>query len=288
MKKAICLMSIITLIFLSSACTGVSQNSEYRIMRFEQSYSDSLLESDIEFTFGKKEGYFVREDAAQTLSQSINGNTVEGVYKESKYGYGNYFVTDRYKAENSDDSTWFEVDSEGMLAGYTHKRSKVKPGKECSEDECIEIARAFMKNIIDVSDYKMESKYDEAYDSYKIMFTKYVNDFKTMDRAYVSVDKSGDVYLYTSNMLGKVPADVSTNFDLKAVKSTIEAKLDVLYENTKKTHDKTEYIDSEEILSVLEDGTPVLLVWYEIEYSKFEGEYEICSSDKIGFVVEKQ
>ena len=288
MKKAICLMSIITLIFLSSACTGVSQNSEYRIMRFEQSYSDSLLESDIEFTFGKKEGYFVREDAAQTLSQSINGNTVEGVYKESKYGYGNYFVTDRYKAENSADSTWFEVDSDGMLAGYTHKRSEEKTGKECTEDECIEIARAFMKNIIDISDYKMESKYDEAYDSYKIMFTKYVNDFETMDRAYVSVDKSGDVYLYTSNMLGKVPADVSTDFDLKAVKSTIEAKLDVLYENTKKTHDKTEYIDSEEILSVLEDGTPVLLVWYEIEYSKFEGEYEICSSDKIGFVVEKQ
>ena len=288
MKKAICLMSIITLIFLSSACTGVSQNSEYRIMRFEQSYSDSLLESDIEFTFGKKEGYFVREDAAQTLSQNINGNTVEGVYKESKYGYGNYFVTDRYKAENSADSTWFEVDSDGMLVGYTHKRSEVEPGKECSEDECIEIARAFMKNIIDVSDYKMESKYDEAYDSYKIMFTKYVNDFETMDRAYVSVDKSGDVYLYTSNMLGKVPADVPTDFDLKSVKSTIEAKLDVLYENTKKTHDKTEYIDSEEILSVLEDGTPVLLVWYEIEYSKFEGEYEICSSDKIGFVVKKQ
>ena len=285
MKKLVCLISVIVMILLSAAC---GENTKYKAMIFEISYSEVLSDDDIEFSLGKKSVSFGREDAAQTLSQNINGNTVEGVYKESKYGYGNYFVTDRYKTENSADSAWFEVDSDGMLAGYTHKRSEEKPGKECSEDECIEIARAFMKNIIDVSDYKMESKYDEAYDSYKIMFTKYVNDFETMDRAYVSVDKSGDVYLYTSNMLGKVPADVSTNFDLKAVKCTIEAKLDVLYENTKKTHDKTEYIDSEEILSVLEDGTPVLLVWYEIEYSKFEGEYEICSSDKLGFVVEKQ
>lgn len=107
-------------------------------------------------------------------------------------------------------------------------------------------------------------EYDEEANKYFVYYNKQINGIEASDFAYVSVNDSGCVTSYYSNMLGKVPADIAVNFNIETVKKEVEIKLNSIYEETKKVYDKVEFTLEGIILSVLEDGTPILIVTYDV------------------------
>lgn len=143
-----------------------------------------------------------------------------------------------------------------------------------------------MKDIIDVSKYQIDVSENTNGKYYTFTFTKYIDGLKTTDSATVSVFYNGEIYSYSSYMLGKISDDANVgDIDFEKVSTIINEKLDKIFEPVKSKYDKVEYNVSDTSYTELSDGTGALVCSAEVVCSNNVGEYTTSVSERISLVV---
>lgn len=217
-------------------------------------FSDSVLVNDweIEYEFADREK-FSDQPEEEIVELSINGMNVIGKYYETSYRGDNFYPSYYYKTENGFE---FAIDESGLLDLCFWGDSSVQDAK-MTEAECVDIARNFLANIINVDDYRIEVEEDPLGDEmYCVEFVKFVNGFRTADMATVTVKKDGTLYSYSGFMLGRVKRESISinNVDIEKIKKSAIDRVSSKYQSIESLFSRIDYEILYTELTVLKDG----------------------------------
>lgn len=222
----------------------------------------------------------------QTVTLTINGQTITGTYSHSEKKFPDNFYRHIYYGENKGHD--FYLDDSGQLLWLWDNmvlESKAENKEELTEEACMAIAKEFILNNvsdkIDLDAYTIR-KSDGLTQGYTFVFKKYINGFATMDEAWIGVLKSGEVYSYSSTMFGKISADDMPKLDQGKLTKTIENKLDTIYQDTRDNYAAIKYKDPELSLMLLDDGTPAIYCAVGVHFEDDRGGY---ISDLVSMVI---
>ncbi len=293
MKKTISILWLLTTILLFGvSCSNSTQTStadtsntdhplsEYSVRIYGFSDSISSADHSVEYSFADSEKY---EGIIPSVKKEflIGNKSYSASYDKVAYLAYNYFPVYEY---GDSEGNSFSVDDTGKLTSCFFR--KEESDIVVSKEDCLQIAKRFLQNIIDVSQYEIEitENGDEKY--YTIEFTKYIGDIKTTDSATIKVLYDGNIYSYSSFMLGRIPkkTNVST-LNFEQVHLAIENKLDQIYKDVRNTYDKVKYDTSDLMLTVLKDGKIGLICYTNISCINTAGEYDVVLSERISMVV---
>ena len=257
MKQIISMLSVgLLVVTMLTACNAPSDSeSAYDALVFGYSDAAEFVDCEIEYKFEDYEKYQSLEPDDQ-----IEINLGDGIYTASNpskvYTQNNYYPEFQYE---SGDNITFTVDDQGRLTYAFWSGHTMDYLQFCSQEECLQIATAFMEKIINTSEYSISIS-DEDTEYYTVKFVKHIGDFQTNDSASVKVYKDGTIYSYSSSMLGRIPADIVTSdIDLKKVKEAATSKLDQIFAKAKDVYDRMEYGEPIIRLTVLKDGSRALI-----------------------------
>ncbi|MBR2901912.1 MAG: hypothetical protein IKC38_01680 [Clostridia bacterium] len=213
------------------------------------------------------------EDLYKDISPSaektikIGGEEIKGYYDVTYYRLNNYFPCYMYKIP--DNGGYFSLDEMGKIGGYINYKNKADNTETLTEDKYISIAKDFVEDAlkeekIDWSLFKTEVQKDREFKGYiTVVFDRYLGGMKTTESIYVELTYSGKVSAFSSDMLGRIPADLDLSvFESKNVEASVYKRLDEIYSGlSKETRDKYKirYYLPEPVLSVLADGTPCFI-----------------------------
>ena len=155
-----------------------------------------------------------------------------------------------------------------------------------TQAQCESVAREFLGEYVDVSQYQEEIARDELYDGYLITFTKYLNGYPTTDMAQVCVLDNGKIGAYTSCMFGMVPSASNITFDYDKAVQAVYQKLDTIYADAKAKYESVVY-EPEFKYTVLEDGELGLFCSVKISTKKENsGGLTTASGGVVAFIIE--
>lgn len=244
-------------------------------------FSDSTgLELSVEYDIEDHETYKDKK-IDDTVSVTIAGEEVSGIYAETKYQRGNYFPVYGYRSKLG----YFQLDPNGKLVLCSWNDSElVSDDPVRSEEECVQIAKDFLSTIVDTEPYKVESYQSENY--YVVEFNKYIGDMKVKDSATVTVTRSGQLSSFSSSMLGTIPNDVVNMFDMVEAERVFRERLDQILMNSNFEFDRFEYNEMSLELMLLKDGSYGLLCTADVDgVIEFEGGDHAKMGQIIKFVV---
>lgn len=197
----------------------------------------------------------------------IGGEEIKGYYDETYYRPVDNFPSYMYKIP--DNGGYFSLDELGEFVYYTNHKNKADNTETLTEDKYISIAKDFVEDAlreekIDWSLFKIEVQKDRAFKGYiTVVFERYLGGMKTAESIFVELTYSGKVRVFSSDMLGRIPADLDISvFESKTVEASVYKRLDEIYSGlSKETRDKYKirYYLPEPVLSVLADGTPCFI-----------------------------
>ena len=131
----------------------------------------TVLLADTEYEFADRETY-KNPDIKKEVKISVGGRTIEGVFRKQAYLSSNYFpVFEYYSTEYQ---TNFSLAPDGTLTFYFGGGSA--SSSFASEEECVQKAKEFMSEIIDISPYTVRVEKDDEKKIYSVHFDKYVGD----------------------------------------------------------------------------------------------------------------
>ncbi len=279
MKKFILFILSISLILGALPSCSLQENTY--IIR-QCGYSDSIKDANnkLEYAFWRT-GALEDENFDEEITVEFNGESFNGVYTQSYTNIYEYYPTRQYRSENAR----MEINSFGEITGYslTVNNEMQHNSTNLTEQDCIDIAKELLENRIDTEDYVIDIEFYELADLYIVTFTKYVDGFRTADRASVALWPDGEFAWFQSTMLGKISGENVPNFDVEKIYASIEDKLDVIYADSKGYYDEITYKN--------EEGDLVLTMLSETEYALVFGVSIDCrkgnvhSGDRISFVV---
>ena len=243
--------------------------------------SGSNIVHTIEYEFAdKSESDKVKP--AEKLDITVNEIKFSGAYKQKQYLSYNYFPV--YKYEDNDHNE-VSVDEDGKIV-FCFFGESASLDKKITEAESIAIAKRFLETIVDVSQYSITVSEDTKGKTYEVAFTKHVGELETTDCAYVMVKYSGEIYSYSSFMLGKIRADVKTDdINITDVVSSVKYKLNSIYKEASDKYDKIEYEEPTIKLTLLKNGKRGLISSSEVKLIDIVGEYSTVVSEKINMVL---
>lgn len=257
-------------------------NNLYQALIFD--YSDSIpsAKHEVEYVFADYEKFsnMVVNDNVEIL---INNISHSGKFQLSQYREFNYFPAHRYVDENG---LTFEVDESGMLISCFWGNA-YSNGVEITEEKCLTIARNFLASIVDVDDYEVSVIEDSEQGRYTVNFTKTIHGLKTTDSATIVVNNDGNLYSYSSFMLGRVTDELITtdNIDIDKVKESVNNKLNLIYEDAHDIYSRVEYSEPIVELTVLKNGKTGVICTVSVDFIKVAGEEEVISGERINFIV---
>ncbi len=211
----------------------------------------------------------------------IDGEEITGSYKLTHNRPNNYYS--QYKYMIYDRKGSFAVDDTERIVSYIKYIEIEKTEKAFTDDEYVVIAKDFVEGIlgdkeIDWSLFKItveDGVYQAGY--YTISFTKYLNGMQTAESMYVKISYSGVVTTFSSDMLGRIPADLDLSvFESKNAEASVYKRLDEIYsELSKEKRDKYKitYYLPEPVLSVLADGTPCFIYDANVRFTSVDNQY---------------
>lgn len=254
-------------------------DTTYPVMIYD--YSDSIQSAyhTIEYEFADREKYN-ELIIIPNVELTVGGKQYSGVFQTRQYRANNYYPTSRYLDSNSN---YFEIDDNSVLVSYfwgTASSEKILP-----KEECLMVAKDFITNIIDISDYEIDITDDQERALYTVTFTRYVNGLKSTDCATVVVQYNGVLYSYSSNMLGRVKHIQAVNIDLNKAMASVDRKLNIIYQDTRDKHTRVEFEKSDFIITTLKDGSAGLICSVVIKCIDAFGEFETIVSERVNLVV---
>ena len=241
----------------------------------------TVLLADTEYEFADRETY-KNPDIKKEVKISVGGRTIEGVFRKQAYLSSNYFpVFEYYSTEYQ---TNFSLAPDGTLTFYFGGGSA--SSSFASEEECVQKAKEFMSEIIDISPYTVRVEKDDEKKIYSVHFDKYVGDICTADGATVTIGYDGNLRSYSSFMLGKVPTDLKVEVDMDEVKQLVRKKLEEVYKEKAKKYDEVEYKEPVAIkLTMLKNGKPGLTCYTTVNFINYYEESGMIIPETVLLVI---
>lgn len=250
-------------------------------------YADSITEvcHEIEYEFADKEKYdTIKPEESLEFTLNNEKKFVEYIPSSPEYREVNYFSEYKYK-DSAGNEYWF--DDKEMLTRYWNCNVS-KEGKIVTQEECAEIARNFVKGIIDTSEYRCSVKTEEwlGEKRYYVLFSKYIGEIETTDHAEVYLNLNGEITSYSGFMLNRISLKTSiADIDLNAVAEALRQKLDITYEKAKGNYDRVEYSEPDFQLTVLKNGQRGLFTYVEVRCVNNVGECETHMNELLKIVI---
>lgn len=274
-KSSYIILSLLLLITLFTGCAK-SDGLSIKVC----GYSDSLPENPHKLEYREwSKDTFTDSKANKSVALSFGSLEAAGEYVKTDIKLSEFYKTHEYKDANN---RYFSLTEDGKLCSYFFgKGAEEENVRVYTESECIDIARAFVANITDISEYTVTAAFDEGQKMYTVSFTKYADGFECADRADVSVEETGHIYSFSSTMFGRIPADAKTDFDREAVQAQVIAKLDTEYSKAKQVYDEVSYKNFDYELTVDEDGEYALVCSADVVCVDHGGGYDEVISERI-------
>lgn len=289
MKKIYCCIMLIVLLFCFIGCNEQT-NEESNIQAGENTYvallndfSDSINsgEKQREYDFADTEKYKNVKIQEQKDVKVQNKNFI-GNYKETKFKAQNFYPEFEYETSNG---TEFSIDENGKLVFYFDFDREVND-TVLSQDECVQKAKEFLKDIVDITPYTVNVVDDAEDKYYKIYFAKNINGIKTTDHMRVRVSYDGTIYSYSAFMLDRVPVNTQTeDIDFEKIEQAVITKADSIYKDIKDNYDRIDYGQPEYILTILKDGKRAVICTIEVNAVVVQGIYEARTPEQLQMVI---
>lgn len=257
-----------------------NHQSPYAVYISDFSDSGSSAEFELEYVFADQDKY--NEDNIdkhkEILIDKFNFN---GEYFSTKYYAYNYYPVYEYQSENA----IFAVTPDGKLANFFAEKSN-KEADIISKEECINIAKDFVSKIIDITDYKISVTENETKKEYFIVFTKYLGNYKTSDSIHINILYTGEIYCYSSFMLGEIDCNTdASGIDIESVSKSVTEKLDKIFEPAREEFDRIEYGEYNYTFTQLKEGYLGIICDVNVDCIDDFGEYSEVISERIELVV---
>ena len=275
---------IISLLLFMTLFTGCAKKDELSIRIC--GYSDSIPENSHKLEYQEwSEEAFVDSKAEKNISLSVGNIEVAGEYVETEIRFSEFYKSHKYRDENN---RFFSVTDDGKLCAYFfgNRSSEDDNERTYTESECIDIARKFLSNITDVSEYTVTTVFDEDRRLYTVSFVKYADGFRCSDRADIRIEETGYIYSFSSTMLGRMSSDATTNFDEEAIRSQIVSKLDSEYSKAKQAYDDVSYENFDYELIIDDDGKYALICSIDVKCTRSYDGYDSIISERIRLLIQ--
>ena len=274
---------ILLLVLPITVLSGCSKYNNYSIKLC--GYSDSILEnSQLQEFQDWSKGSFEDSTAEKTVELKLLDDTVAGSYVDTEKRFSEFYNTHTYKDKRN---RQFTLTEDGKLSSYFfgNNPNKGDNGKIYTKSECIEIAKDFISEIVDPSQYTVTAEYNAMLGMYTVSFNKYVKGFKCSDQAKIKVEEDGYIYSFSSTMLGRIPANARTSFNRKNVEKNIIAKLDEEY--SKGPYDEVTYENFNYELTIDENGKYALICYLDVNYKENYGDCYSLLSKRIRLLIQQ-
>lgn len=275
MKKTI-FVCFILMCLISTGCS-IQNKDEYTARVYAYSDSVSSAKHIIEYEFVDEK--YENADISKEVTVKVKDKLIKGKYLKTEYFDFNYYPTYEYVDDNGN---LFCIDPEGKLTYYFWGNPE-ETGIELSKEECISVVDEFVSDIIDVSKYQL--KVDVKENKYEVTYTKFVDNTETTESICVVVLFTGNLYSYSSFMLGKIPEDATNDFDMDKVKESVTNRLDIMFEDAKHRYDEVKYTEVATQYTILKDGQEALICTVDVEcINNFETSY-MSIGERVGIVI---
>ncbi len=256
-------------------------NDIYQVLIYGFSDSVPSAKHEIEYEFADYEKYS-NQNINQNVTVSIDGKTHSGSYQKTQYREYNYFPSNCYLDADGNN---FAIDDTGILTSYFWGEPSSN-GAVLTKDECLQIAKKFVGDIVDVNQYDIQITDNKGLERYEITFTKYVGELKSTDSASVIVKYDGSLYSYSSFMLGKVnTAEISNAIDTDKATASVETRLNEIYSEAKTKYSRVVYNEPVILLTSLKDGSTGLIYSVVVDCINSYEDVDEILSERINFVV---
>ncbi len=282
-KVSFIIMSLLVLLALFAGCTK-EDGLTIRIC----GYSDSIPENPHKLEYKDwSENTFVDSKAQKKVAFSLGNIEVAGNYIESEKRFSEFYETHQYK---DDKNRYFSLTDEGKLCTYFFGSNPSEDDNErtYTESECIDIAKTFLSDIVDVSQYTVTSSFDEGRRMYTVSFIKAADGFRCSDRADIKIEETGYLYSFSSTMLGRISSDAATNFDRENIQDKIVSKLDNEYSKAKQIYDKVSYENFDYELTIDDEGEYALICSIDVKCTHSYDGYDSVSSERILLLIQQK
>ena len=220
-----------------------------------------------------------------TATLRLSGVTYTGTYTETYYTGYNYYPS--YQYETADGSLRFKYDPDGNLTAFSRKGMRYDNNKKCDESLVLQNAEEFMRQFIDTSLYKVNVTYYSQYAQYIVEYVKYIGSIPTGDRAELTFTPDGELAFYSASLLGKITAQSKSPIDVDEALYTVHQRLLTIYEPIKAKCDYLFYEEPSCVLTMLSDGSLVLIVEAGVEACTDTGYGEIdIHGSEVRFIVQ--
>ena len=237
--KKLCLL-LLTLILLVPQLPGCTQSDELVIQLCTSPDSiPSGSSSKLYYTDWSK-GYYQNSKAAREVTVTLGDHEISGTYLRSEIRESEYFETHWYSMS---DGRIFALNDKGELRKFDFPRPSKDLETKYSESECLEIARSFVGEFVDVDEYTVSWGYNSTFNWYVVHFKKYVGDLLTSDYIGVLVDDRTGLDGFYSVMLGKIPSDIKVDFDFEEIEARLVERFEQMYGDEMGEYDKLTYRD---------------------------------------------
>ncbi|MBE7092070.1 MAG: hypothetical protein E7365_02695 [Clostridiales bacterium] len=281
MKKIYCIIVLIALIICFVGCDVSKESNSYVALLHDFSDSISSSNKKKEYNFADTEKYKDIKIQKQ-INAKIHDKDFAGNYMKTRFKSYNYYPEFEYEQSNGDS---FCIDENGKLVCYFNSDRNLI-GAILSQEECVQKAKEFLSGVVDITPYTINVNKNTEKEYYDISLVKYINGIKTTDQIRLSVNFDGTIYSYSAFMLDRIPVDTKTeDINFNKIKQIITEKVDCIYNNIKNNYDRIDYGKQNYTLTILSDGNRAIICKMEVKAVIAMGEYEMCESELLEFVV---
>ena len=238
MKKAITII-IVTVLLLTVFFTvflWCAQKDELVIQLCASPDSIPSAFSESYYTGWSMDPY-KKTNVDPVVEVTLGDITVSGHYVRSEIRKPEYYETHWYATS---EGNLFGISNEEELLVYHPPRPSDEEGngKVYTEAECLDIARTFVDEFVDIDEYRVSSVYNSSLNWYVIHFEKYIGDLLTGDYIGVIVYEQNGSFAFDSMMFGKIPSDMEVSFDFEEIEALLFEKIEQTYSEEMGPYDK--------------------------------------------------
>ncbi len=257
----------------------------YNVLECEFSDSISSANHKEEYTFWQQILY-TDTKAKKEITVNINSQRITGEYKYSLNQVPNNYASHFYQDA---DGNHFAVDSSGVpvLCLWNIRQTDSKSVQNRTEQQCVDVAKKFLSQYVNVEDYTVTVVNKASKKAYEITFIKHLNGYETTDCAIVTVLNTGELYSFSSFMLGKVHKTAAVKFEYDLVWQAVQQKLETIYSDVKENYSSITYEEPVIQYTILEDGKPALYCVVDVSFNELlQGGGYMEQGERVTFLVE--
>ena len=268
----------------TSSSTGanntIMQTTKYEALVYD--FSDAVPSASVNKEYNFSDDRYASIVPVASIEKTVGDISFSGTYYTTQYRPYDYFPGYVYR---DSDNNELIVDEKGTLVGYTSADGG-DTSFDVSEEECVQMAIEFMREILDISPYTITVS--KSYSITKVQFTKYINEFKTIDSATILFRSNGTILGYAGHMLGRIPVETDTsNIIITDMRISVEEKLDVIFESSKGIFDdvKYDFENASITLTKLKDDKKAVMYQVNVDCIDYYDGLEEITSERVCFVV---